>query len=78
MRESLAIARREIAAFFASLSSTLLLAIFVTVVAFHFFWIESFFAGTFAVVRPMLDCVGLVMIVLVASVTMRSWSEERR
>ena len=78
MGESLAIARREIAAFFASLSSTLLLAIFVTVVAFHFFWIESFFARNIADVRPMFDWVALVMILLVASLTMRSWSEERR
>lgn len=78
MRESLAIARREIAAFFASLSSILLLAIFVTVVAFHFFWIESFFARNIADVRPMFDWVALVMILLVASLTMRSWSEERR
>ena len=78
MRESLAIARHEIAAFFLSLSSVLLLAIFVIAVAFHFFWIESFFARNIADVRPMLEWLALLMILLAASLTMRSWSEERR
>lgn len=78
MRESLAIARHEIAAFFLSLSSVLLLAIFVAAVVFHFFWIESFFARNIADVRPMFEWLALLMILLAASLTMRSWSEERR
>jgi ABC-2 type transport system permease protein len=71
-------ARREIAAFFSSLGYVLLLAIFVAVVVFHFFWIESFFARNIADVRPMFEWVALLMILLSASLTMRSWSEERR
>ena len=78
MRESLAIARHEIAAFFLSLSSVMLLAIFVAAVVFHFFWIESFFARNIADVRPMFEWLALLMILLAASLTMRSWSEERR
>ncbi|MGD9296111.1 MAG: Gldg family protein [Chromatiales bacterium] len=78
MRESIAIARHEIAAFFISLSSLLLLAIFVAAVVFHFFWIESFFARNIADVRPMFEWLALLMILLAASLTMRSWSEERR
>ena len=78
MRESLAIARHEIAAFFRSLSSVLLLGIFVAAVVFHFFWIESFFARNIADVRPMFEWLAVLMILLAASLTMRSWSEERR
>lgn len=78
MRESLAIARHEIAAFFVSLSSVLLLGIFVAAVVFHFFWIESFFARNIADVRPMFEWIAVLMILLAAALTMRSWSEERR
>lgn len=78
MREVLAIARRELAGFFASLSAFLFLAVFVALTLFLFFWSESFFARNIADIRPLFDWLAPLQIFLAASLTMRSWSEERR
>ncbi|MEJ2323128.1 MAG: Gldg family protein, partial [Gammaproteobacteria bacterium] len=78
MREILAIARRELAAFFGSPGAYLFLAIFVAAILFLFFWIEAFFARNIADVRPLFEWLALLQIFVAASLTMRSWSEERR
>ncbi len=45
---------------------------------FVFFWVETFFARNIADVRPLFEWMPLLLIFLVAAVTMRMWSEERR
>ncbi|GIX31597.1 MAG: hypothetical protein KatS3mg124_2069 [Porticoccaceae bacterium] len=82
MVESLAraarVARKEFRGFFASPAAWLFLAAFLAANLFCFFWVESFFARNIADVRPLFAWWPLLAIFLVAALTMRSWSEERR
>ena len=73
MREVVAVARRELAAFLGALSAILFLAIFVGAVVFLVFWIEAFFARNIADVRPLFEWLALLLIFVAASLTMRSW-----
>ncbi|MGE5088381.1 MAG: Gldg family protein, partial [Candidatus Levyibacteriota bacterium] len=41
-------------------------------------WVDTFFARNIADVRPMFQWMPILLIFLVAALTMRSWSEERR
>ncbi len=45
---------------------------------FVFFWVETFFARNLADVRPLFQWMPVLLIFLVAALTMRAWSEERR
>ena len=78
LRNSLRVARKELASFFASPVAYMFLASFLLVSLFVFFWAEPFFARDIADVRPLFDWMPLLLIFLVAALTMRSWSEERR
>ncbi len=72
------VARKEFDAFFASPAAWLFLAAFLGVSLFLFFWVEAFFARNIADVRPLFEWIPLLLIFLVAALTMRAWSEERR
>jgi ABC-2 type transport system permease protein len=72
------VAGREFAAFFASPAAWLFLAAFLGVSLFLFFWVETFFARNIADVRPLFEWMPLLLVFLVAALTMRLWSEERR
>ena len=74
----LTIARKEIAAFFASPVAFIFFAAFLLVTLFVFFWVETFFARNIADVRPLFEWMPILLIFLVAALTMRMWSEERR
>lgn len=78
MAEALRIARKEFRGFFASPAAFLFLGAFLGVTLFIFFWVETFFARNIADVRPLFQWLPLLLIFLVAALTMRSWSEERR
>lgn len=82
MRELLAmaqsVARKEFRGFFTTPAAYLFLGAFLAVTLFVFFWVETFFARNIADVRPLFQWFPLLLIFLVASLTMRSWSEERR
>jgi ABC-2 type transport system permease protein len=78
MDETLRIARKEFAGFFASPAAFLFLGAFLAVTLFVFFWVETFFARDIADVRPLFQWMPLLLIFLVAALTMRAWSEERR
>jgi ABC-2 type transport system permease protein len=54
------------------------LGAFLAVTLFVFFWVETFFARNIADVRPLFEWIPLLLIFLVAAITMRMWSEERR
>ena len=74
----LRIARKEFATFFSSPIAFIFLGAFLAVTLFVFFWVETFFARNIADVRPLFEWMPLLLIFLVAAVTMRMWSEERR
>lgn len=78
MAEILRIARKEFRGFFASPAAFLFLGAFLGVTLFVFFWVETFFARDIADVRPLFDWMPVLLIFLVAALTMRAWSEERR
>ncbi len=78
MAKYLAIVRKEFNAFFASPAAWLFLGTFLAVNLFIFFWAEAFFARNLADVKPLFAWMPILLIFLVAALTMRSWSEERR
>ena len=77
-RSVLRIARKELGVFFASPVAFIFLGIFLAVTLFVFFWVETFFARNIADVRPLFEWMPILLIFLVAALTMRMWSEERR
>ncbi|MEN8168137.1 MAG: Gldg family protein, partial [Pseudomonadota bacterium] len=78
MNNLLRIARKEFAGFFSSPIAFIFLGAFLAVTLFVFFWVETFFARNIADVRPLFEWMPLLLIFLVAAITMRMWSEERR
>ncbi len=78
MAETLRITRKEFSGFFASPAAFLFLGAFLAVTLFIVFWVETFFARNLADVRPLFHWMPVLLIFLVASLTMRAWSEERR
>lgn len=78
MREILLIARKEFRSFFAGAAAWIFLAAWLAAILFAFFWVETFFARNLADVRPLFLWLPRLLIFLVAALTMRSWSEERR
>lgn len=78
MHDVLRVARKEMATFFASPIAYLFLAAFLAVNLFIFFWVATFFARNIADVEPLFQWMPVLLIFLVAALTMRMWSEERR
>ncbi len=78
LRNTLRVTRKELAGFFASPVAYIFLGAFLVLSLFVFFWAESFFARNIADVRPLFEWMPLLLIFLVAALTMRMWSEERR
>ncbi|MGR9107250.1 MAG: Gldg family protein [Gammaproteobacteria bacterium] len=72
------IAKKEIARFFASPVAFIFFGAFLAVTLFIFFWVETFFARNISDVRPLFNWMPVLLIFLVAALTMRSWSEEKR
>lgn len=78
LRDIRRIVRKELGGFFASPAAFLFLAAFLLATLFVFFWLDTFFARDIADVRPMFQWMPVLLIFLVAALTMRTWSEERR
>ncbi|AGA91838.1 ABC-type transport system involved in multi-copper enzyme maturation, permease component [Thioflavicoccus mobilis 8321] len=78
MSEILQIARKELAGYFGSPVAYIFIGAFLAATLFVFFWVETFFARNIADARPLFDWMPLLLIFLVAALTMRLWSEERR
>ena len=76
--ETLRVTRKELAGFFSSPVAYIFLGTFLVVTLFVFFWAEAFFARNIADVRPLFEWMPVLLIFLVAALTMRMWSEERR
>ena len=78
MKQSLALARKELRTYFGSPLALIFLGAFLAVTLFAFFWVEGFFARNLADVRPLFAWMPVLIIFLVAALTMRQWSEEQR
>ncbi|PID72418.1 MAG: ABC transporter permease [Desulfobulbus propionicus] len=69
---------KEFNSFFSTPAAWLFLGAFLLVNLFTFFWGEAFFARNIADMKPLFKWMPVLLIFLVAALTMRSWSEERR
>ncbi len=78
MKQTLAIARKEISNYFGSPMALIFLGTFLAAILFSVFWVDTFFARGIADVRPMFRWMPILMIFLVAALTMRQWSEEEQ
>jgi ABC-2 type transport system permease protein len=78
MKQTLAIARKELRAYFLSPVALIFLATFLFVTLFSFFWVDTFFSRKVADVRPLFHWLPVLLIFLVGALTMRLWSEEQR
>ena len=78
MKQILAITRKELEGYFGSPLAVIFLGVFLAVVLFVFFSVETFFARGIADVRPLFSWMPLLLIFLMAALTMRQWSEEQR
>jgi ABC-2 type transport system permease protein len=70
--------RKEFNSFFASPAAWLFMGAFLVVTLFIFFWGEAFFARNIADVKPLFQWMPVLLIFLVGTLSMRTWSEERR
>ncbi|TET50358.1 MAG: ABC transporter permease, partial [Anaerolineales bacterium] len=78
MKQVLAITRKELEGYFGSALALIFVGVFLAITLGVFFWAEPFFARGIADVRPLFQWMPALMIVLVAALTMRQWSEEQR
>ncbi len=77
-RQILAITRKELNSYFGSPLAFIFIGTFLAAVLFIFFTIETFFARGLADVRPLFGWMPVLLIFLIAALTMRQWSEEKR
>lgn len=78
MADTATLAQRELRGYFGSPVAYLFMAAFLGITLFVFFWVETFFARNVADIRPLFEWMPLLLIFLVAAMTMRGWSEEKR
>lgn len=77
-RQMLSITRKELEGYFGSPMALIFVGTFLAITLFSFFWVDTFFARGIADIRPLFRWMPLLMILLVAALTMRQWSEEQR
>ena len=78
MRSILAIAKRELRAYFGTPIAYVFLAIFVALTGVFAFFIGGFFDRGEADLRPFFEYHPWLYLLLVPAIAMRLWSEERR
>lgn len=78
MHQTLAVAKKELKAYFGSPMAPIFIGAFLLAALYSFFWLETFFARGLADIRPLFRWMPLLMIFLTAALTMRQWSEEQR
>ncbi len=77
-KQTWAITRKEVSAYFSSPMALIIVGFFLLATLFAFFWVGTFFARNIADVRPLFGWMPLLMIILVPALAMRQWSEEQR
>jgi ABC-2 type transport system permease protein len=78
MNQTLAVAKKELKAYFGSPMAAIFIGAFLLSVLFSFFWLETFFARNIADIRPLFRWMPLLLVFLAAALTMRQWSEEQK
>lgn len=78
MNHVMAIARKELRAYFSSLIALIFVGTYLAVTVYVFFTKDAFFARNIADVRPLFASLPVMMIFLAAALTMRLWSEEQK
>ncbi len=78
MKQTLAITRKELDSYFGSPMALIFVGIFLLAALFSFFWVSGFFARGIADVRPLFQWMPVLLIFLIATLTMRQWSEEQQ
>ena len=78
MTPALSVARKEVLSYFSSPLAFIAVGAFLAASLFTFFWVEAFFARGIADVRPLFAWMPLLVMLLVAALGMRQWSEEQR
>ena len=78
MKTILAITRKELNIYFGSPMALIFIGAFLAASLFTFFWVDAFFARGIADLRPLFRWMPALLIFLVATLTMRQWSEEQR
>ena len=77
-KQAIVVARKELRGYFGSPLALIFVGVFLAVTLFVFFWVDTFFSRNIADVRPLFRWMPILMIFLVATLTMRQWSEEQR
>ncbi len=78
MRRSWVLARKELSAYFGTPMALIFVGAFLVITLLAFFWVEAFFARNVATVRPLFRWMPVLLLFLLATLTMRQWSEEQR
>ncbi len=78
MKQVGSLIRKELNSYFGSPMALIFVGTFLAVTLFTFFWIDAFWVRGLADVRPLFRWMPLLLIFLVATLTMRQWSEEQR
>lgn len=78
MTPALSVTRKEVQSYFGSPLAFIAVGAFLAAVLFTFFWVEAFFARGIADLRPLFAWMPLLVMLLVAALGMRQWSEEQR
>ena len=78
MKKIIAITQKEFNSFFSSPIAYIFLGCFALVAMFMFFTVDTFFARNIADLRPLFNSLPLILIFLVAAISMKMWSEERK
>ena len=73
-----AIIKKELDGYFSSLQALIFVGVFLAASLFVFFWVETFFARNISDVRPLFSWMPTLLIFLVATLTMKQWSEEQK
>lgn len=72
------VAKKELWSYFSSPAAFIFLGTYLLVNLFTFFWVEKFFSRNIADLRPLFEWMPVLLIFLIATLTMKMWSEERR
>jgi ABC-2 type transport system permease protein len=72
------VAKKELRSYFSSPTAFIFLGAYLFINLFVFFWVEKFFSRNIADLRPLFEWMPILMIFLIATLTMKMWSEERR
>ena len=78
MRRIWVLARKELSAYFGTPMALIFVGAFLAITLLSFFWVETFFARNIADVRPLFRWMPVLLLFLLATLTMRQWSEEQR